>query len=136
VTAFIILVEDNPADATLVRKALEAHGVEGEIVVFADGEKAIQFIESLDAQTAECPDLAIVDLNLPKRSGSEVLEALRQSGRCGGVPVVILSSSGAKQDRADAARLGASLYITKPTRLEEFMNVGGVLKELISGVPR
>jgi DNA-binding response OmpR family regulator len=125
VTASIILVEDNPADVALVRRALEIHGVQGEITVLPDGEKAILFIESVDAQALECPDLAIIDLNLPKRSGSEVLQALRQSKRCCGVPTVILSSSGAMKDRADAARLGASRYVTKPTRLEKFMNVGG-----------
>jgi DNA-binding response OmpR family regulator len=132
VTASIILVEDNPADVALVRRALETHGVQGEITVFTDGEKAIRFIESLDEETIECPDLAIIDLNLPKRSGSEVLQALRQSERYSAVPIVILTSSGATKDRADAARLGASRYVIKPTRLEEFMNVGAVLKEIIS----
>jgi DNA-binding response OmpR family regulator len=59
-------VEDNPADAGLIRKALEEHGVEGELVI-ADGESAVKFIQVLDAQAVGCPDLAIVDLNLPKK---------------------------------------------------------------------
>jgi two-component system, chemotaxis family, response regulator Rcp1 len=66
-------VEDNPADAGLVRRALEKHGVDGELIVISDGETAIAFIQALDAEAAPCPDLAIVDLNLPKKPGREVL---------------------------------------------------------------
>lgn len=60
-------MEDNPADAGLVRKALGEHGVEGELVVIADGESAVKFIQVLDAQAVARPDLAIVHLNLPKK---------------------------------------------------------------------
>jgi len=101
-------------------------------MVISDGEKAIQFIESVDAQMAGCPDLAIIDLNLPKRSGREVLESLRHSAKCGKVPIIVLSSSDALTDRADAARIGATRYIRKPTRLEAFLSVGAVFKEIIA----
>lgn len=127
----ILLVEDNPADAGLVRKALEEHGVKGQIVVLADGELATQFIQSLDFQQIDCPDLVILDLNIPKNPGREVLERLRHSMRCRHVPVVILSSSDAQQDRSDAARLGADRYIRKPSNLEEFLSLGAVFKETL-----
>jgi DNA-binding response OmpR family regulator len=124
-------VEDNPADAGLVRKALEKHGVEGELTIFADGEKAIQFIQALDTLQAECPDLIIIDLNLPRKPGREVLECVRNTERCRLVPVLILSSSDAREDRADAARFGASRYIQKPSRLEEFLGLGAIFKEAL-----
>ena len=129
----ILLVEDNPADAGLVREALEEHGVEGELVVLTDGESAIRFIRALDAQSIACPDLVIIDLNLPKRPGRDVLECVRQSVWCGHVPVVILSSSDAKEDRAETLRLGASRYIRKPSRLEEFMSLGAIFKAMLEG---
>jgi chemotaxis family two-component system response regulator Rcp1 len=127
----ILLVEDNPADVGLVRKALEEHEVGGELLVAADGEIAIQFIEGLDAQPAARPDLIIIDLSLPKRSGLEVLERLRRSAHCGQVSAVILSSSNTQQDQSDTARLGASRYISKPSRLEDFLGLGGIFKAML-----
>jgi DNA-binding response OmpR family regulator len=127
----VLLIEDNPADVCLVRKALEEHEVEGELTVLSDGEKALQFMEAVDAQPLECPDLVILDLNLPKKSGRQVLEFMRQSVNCRDMPVVILSSSDAENDRADASRLGATLYIRKPSRLGEFLNVGATLKQFL-----
>jgi two-component system, chemotaxis family, response regulator Rcp1 len=70
-------------------------------------------------------------LNLPKRSGQEVLERMRQSLKCHEIPVVILSSSDAKRDVADAERLRASQYIRKPTRLEEFLRLGTIFKDAL-----
>ena len=100
-----------------------------------DGEEAIHFIRSLDREPlVECPDLVIIDLNLPRKSGREVLETMRRSERCHDVPVVIFSSSDAQQDLADAARLGASRYIRKPSRLEDFLRLGAIFKEIIRRV--
>jgi CheY-like chemotaxis protein len=125
-------VEDNPADAGLVRLALEEHGVEGELIIIPDGEIAISFIQALDIDGTRCPDLAIVDLNLPKKPGREVLERMRLSQRCRHIPVVILSSSDAQQDKADAARFGASQYIRKPSKLEEFLSLGLIFKAALA----
>jgi DNA-binding response OmpR family regulator len=130
---FILLVEDSPADAGLIRGALEEHGVEGEVLVIGDGEKAIQFIQAIDTRPLECPDLVIVDLNLPKRPGREVLEFLRRSEKCRSLPVIVLSSSDAAQDRADAARFGATRYLKKPLLLKEFLNLGAIFKEALRG---
>jgi DNA-binding response OmpR family regulator len=119
-----------------VWEALQEHGVEGELLVIPDGEKAIRFIEGTDSQESDCPDLVIVDLNLPKRSGSEVLERLKLSSRWGQVTVVILSSSDAADDRAKAARLGANQYFRKPLRLEEFLKLGAVFRDLLDAPQR
>jgi CheY-like chemotaxis protein len=115
-----------------VRRALEEHGVEGEILVIADGEKALEFIEDLEHEATPCPDLTIVDLNLPKRPGREVLERIRMSGRCGHIPVFVLSSSDAERDKAEAARFGASRYIRKPSKLDDFLALGAIFKAALS----
>ncbi|HEY2843785.1 MAG TPA: response regulator [Bryobacteraceae bacterium] len=132
ITRSILLVEDNPADAALVREALAEHGVEGQLVVIADGDKAIQFIEALKTP-ADCPDLLIVDLNLPRRPGSDVLECIRKSAQCRDATVVILSSSDALPDRIEATELGASAYIRKPSRLEEFLKLGATFRAMLEG---
>jgi chemotaxis family two-component system response regulator Rcp1 len=124
-------VEDNLADAGLVREALEEHGVEGELLLLNDGDKAIRFIQAADTKPAACPDLVIVDLNLPKRPGRDVLEFLRKSNNCRNATVVVLSSSDAPQDKAEAFRLGATQYIRKPLRLAEFLELGAVFRDLI-----
>jgi two-component system, chemotaxis family, response regulator Rcp1 len=129
-------VEDNPADAGLVRRALEEHGVDGELIVISDGETAIAFIQAIDTEAAPCPDLAIVDLNLPKKPGREVLERMRQSERCRHTPVVILSSSDAERDKADAVRFGANRYIRKPSKLDDFLGLGLIFKAVLSEAER
>jgi CheY-like chemotaxis protein len=125
------MVEDNTGDVALMRQTLKQHGVNLELVVMSDGEKAIQFIDGLDAGTMTCPALVILDLNLPKRPGREVLERIRQSDRCGSIPVAVFSSSDAAKDKEEAARLGANRYIRKPTNLEDFLSVGALLKALL-----
>jgi DNA-binding response OmpR family regulator len=126
-----VLVEDNPSDALLVRKAFEAHDIEGEITILSDGEMAIEFIDGVDSDGEGCPDLVIIDLNLPKRPGREVLERMRNSEKCRETPVLVLSSSDAHSDRADAARFGASRYLRKPLRLDQFLELGAVFKEAL-----
>ena len=115
----------------LIRKALEEHGVEGELFVVTDGEEAIEFIQTLETQQTVCPDLFIIDLNLPRRSGRDVLEILRSLPACLALPVVVLSSSDAAQDRADAIRLGANEYLPKPSALDEFLSLGVIFKTMI-----
>lgn len=127
----ILLIEDNPADAGLVREALQEHQVRCELVLITNGERAIAFIGALDTARDRCPDLVILDLNLPKRPGREVLEAMRRSPRFGTVPVIVLTSSDNEIDRSQVAALGASRYIRKPSRLNEFMQLGSVFKEVL-----
>ena len=115
----------------MVRETLEEHGVVGELVVLADGEDAIQFIQALDTRLDGCPDLAIIDLNLPRASGFDVLSAMRRSMKCNETATVILSSSDVERDRADALRLGASRYLRKPLRLGEFFQLGEIFKAML-----
>jgi DNA-binding response OmpR family regulator len=124
-------VEDNPADAMLVQEALKEHHVRAEFVVLGDGEKAIRFIEEFDATTGSYPKLVILDLNLPKRNGKDVLRRIRQNAEWNHVPVVILTSSNTPADREETVRLGANEYIRKPSHLEDFLSIGAVLKNFI-----
>jgi CheY-like chemotaxis protein len=128
-------VEDNPADALLVEEALKEYHVTAEFVVLGDGEKAIRFIEEFDATTESYPKLVILDLNLPKRNGKDVLRHIRQRAKWDHVPVVILTSSNIPTDREEAVRLGANQYIRKPSQLEDFLNIGTVLRNLMYAPP-
>ena len=127
----ILFVEDNPADVGLVREALEEHGVEGELIVVSDGEEAVRAIQEMDTRSVNYPDLFIVDLNLPKRPGREIVERARHAVKSRQIPIVVLSSSDSPRDRDDALRLGADRYIQKPSRLDEFIRLGGVFKAIL-----
>lgn len=131
----VLLVEDNPADTLLIREALQQHHVNCELVVVSDGEQAINLIHEIESAPEVCPSLIVLDLNLPKKSGREVLQRIRESPECSHVPVAILSSSDARKDREEAAQLGAVRYIRKPSSLDEFMNVGEILKGILLAFP-
>jgi chemotaxis family two-component system response regulator Rcp1 len=124
-------VEDNPGDSGLVREALLEHGVEGQLTVVIDGEAAIELIQDIDSQRLACPDLIIVDLNLPKKPGREVLQYIDRSLICRQAQVVILTSSDAQEDQQDAMRLGVSRYLRKPSRLSDFIGLGAVFKAIL-----
>jgi len=132
-TPVILLIEDSSADAYLVRESLTKHLKEFELQVVSDGEKAFKLIEAADLDASmPCPSLMLLDLNLPKRSGQEILLRFRQSPRCGHVPVVILTSSDSPADRAETAKLGATAYFRKPPDLEQFMQIGRVVERVLN----
>lgn len=125
-TVQILLAEDNPADVYLIEEALREHQVPCQITVVEDGEKAIGKLTRGELK----PDIVLLDLNMPKRSGSEVLTALRaQAGK--DIPVIILTSSDSPSDRQAAISLGATCYIRKPTGLDEFLEIGATIKQLV-----
>ena len=125
----ILLVEDNPADVYLIEEALRTHGVQFEMKWLRDGEQAL---EMLTEDGLGAPDLVLLDLNLPRVDGKEVLTRIRQTPHLVGVPVAIMTSSDSPQDRREMADLGASCYIKKPPTLDEFLEVGGVIKNLLA----
>ena len=128
----ILLVEDNPADANLVAEALAEEHIECEVSVLRDGAQAITFIDRLDAdQNQPRPDIVLLDLNLPKIAGHEVLKRVRTSPRCKNAMVLIVSSSDAPADRETALKLGANGYFQKPANLEEFMELGPRIRALL-----
>ena len=102
-----------------------------EVYIAADGEKAIDFIAKAERDPdAPRPDLLLLDINLPKVDGFEVLRRLRASGKYEGIPVLVISSSDSASDRNQAAELGAG-YFRKPPSYDEFLKLGGVLKQML-----
>jgi CheY-like chemotaxis protein len=96
--------------------------------ILEDGEKAIQFLAGLDAdEAASCPKLMLLDLNLPRADGFEVLERVRSSKRCSQIPVIIMTSSAAPADRDKSTALGASAYFQKPSQYEAFLKIGEIV---------
>ena len=128
-----MLVEDNPADVTLLTEALASHQVETSLFVAHDGDEGIRVLDAIDESDTPCPDLIVLDLNLPRTSGFAVLERVRASRKCNRKPVVVFSSSDAEEDREQARRLGASYYLRKPSTLKDLMSIGEVLKNILAG---
>jgi DNA-binding response OmpR family regulator len=128
----ILLIEDAEPDVFLVREALKNAGLDFELNVLDDGEKAIDYIDELDRRLSDhCPQVVLLDLNLPKRSGDQILEHMRHSDRCKDVPVVVVTSSDSPRDKAEMSRLGATRYFRKPSRLDEFMRLGPLVRDLL-----
>jgi chemotaxis family two-component system response regulator Rcp1 len=133
---YILLAEDNPADVFLVRQALAGSGVLFNLRVVSDGDEALNFIDGLERGSAlGCPELLLLDLHLPKRDGDEVLQRLRASARCGHTPVVILTSSDYPRDKERASQYSALSYFRKPSNLGDFMNLGQVVKSIVTASP-
>jgi len=112
----------------LIEEALREHQVNFNITLAEDGEAAIKML----SRGQISPDIVLLDLNMPKRSGGEVLDRLRKDSNRN-VPVIILTSSDSPSDREEALRLGATCYIRKPTGLDEFLKIGATIKELVGG---
>jgi chemotaxis family two-component system response regulator Rcp1 len=130
----VLLVEDNAADVNLIQKALVDAQLACALHVVRDGAKAVDFMDRVDAdETLPRPDLVLLDLNLPKVSGEQVLKRIRLSPRCGQTKVLIVSSSNAAADRDRAMALGATDYFRKPFSLDEFMRLGPKVREMLPG---
>ena len=129
----ILLVEDNPGDVELLRLALRTAKVNCDVIVIKDGREALDFVQQLGKYAhQEPPDLAVLDLNLPKNDGFEVLEAMRANNAFSGVPVAIVSSSSAPQELARMQRLAVDRFIPKPPDLDQYLQIGTALKELLA----
>ncbi len=127
VNSKVVLVEDNSADVYLILEAFREHDLTVDVEVIADGEQAGRYFR----EQGDSPDLVLLDLNLPKASGLELLKAIREGGRCPGVPVMVLTSSDSPQDRARALEAGATSYRRKASELDAFLEIGRDVKELL-----
>lgn len=128
-------MEDNAADVFLIRRAIEKADSQIRIHVVRDGEQAIRYFDEMDAHEASpCPALVILDINLPKKQGGEVLQHMRNSRRCSKALVIAVSTSGAQQDRDTMAKLGANAYFRKPSDYNDFMKLRDVVAELLRGL--
>jgi chemotaxis family two-component system response regulator Rcp1 len=128
----VVLAEDDPADELLVRESLARRFPDMDFVAYQDGEQMMRWIDLVEAEYIPCPDVILLDLNLPRFTGEQVLERLRDNPRCSLVPVVIVTTSDTSYDRAAADRLGATRYFHKPSQYDEFLKLGDVVHEVIS----
>jgi CheY-like chemotaxis protein len=118
------LIEDNPGDVELVHEALQYGRVVNRISVATDGEEALAFLNHAPGfENAPRPDLILLDLNIPKRDGFEVLSAVKEHPSVSSVPVVILTSSEADRDVVKSYNLRANCFISKPVDVDEFLAV-------------
>jgi len=118
----IMLVEDNPMDVDLTRRAFSRHNLANPLEVARDGKEALDLIDGWKEGDA-VPSVILLDLKLPKVSGLEVLRAIRAHPAFGAVPVVVLTSSSEDNDIHEAYSLGANSYIVKPVEFEKFIEV-------------
>jgi len=120
----VLLIEDSPGDFRLTKEALKDAKVHIRLSVVADGVEAMAFLERRgEFANAPRPDLILLDLNLPKKDGREVLKDIKDSATLGSIPVVILTTSASEVDILKTYRLHANCYITKPVDLDGFLKV-------------
>jgi chemotaxis family two-component system response regulator Rcp1 len=120
----ILLVEDNPGDVRLTREALKDGKIINKLHVAEDGVEALAFLRREGKyHNAVRPELILLDLNLPKKDGREVLAEIKADVALKRIPVVILTSSAAEQDIVKSYNLHANCYVTKPVDLDQFINV-------------
>jgi CheY-like chemotaxis protein len=126
----ILIVDDDPADVDLAREALEDSQVCSEMTVVNDGVEALAYLRGEGEYAhALLPDLILLDLKMPKKSGLEVLTEIKADEILRRIPVIVLTTSDAPDDILRAYDLQASCYITKPADLEEFVRVMGLIKD-------
>jgi chemotaxis family two-component system response regulator Rcp1 len=132
-TARILVIEDNDSDVFLLNRALKKQDLEFELVHLESGCEAVAFIRRQGAYAdTPIPDLILVDLNLSKYTGEDILREIRSSIHLGGIPVCVWSSSRSRRDEALLKDLGVSQFITKPSGLNEFMEIGKTIKDLLA----
>jgi two-component system response regulator len=126
----VLLVEDNPGDVRLTREALKGGKIWSHLHVVEDGVEALAFVRQQGSYAnAPRPDLILLDLNLPKIDGREVLSNLKADENLKRIPVVILTTSQAEEDILKAYNLNANCYITKPVDFDQFLKVVRVIEE-------
>lgn len=122
--ARLLLVEDNPGDADLTREVLESSRLGLEIAVVPDGEQALAYLlRQAPFEGVGVPDLILLDLNLPRMDGRELLAEMAKHRDLGRIPIVVLTSSDAERDVVASYELGANCYVTKPVDLVAFQSI-------------
>jgi two-component system response regulator len=128
----ILLIEDNPGDVDLLRLALRTAGFDCELTVLDDGGEAMAMVHGQGKYAGiSPPDLVVLDLNIPKNDGIEIVESMRSSAVFRETRVVVLSSSSSPRDYARLERFNIARYITKPPDLDEYLSIGAQLRDLV-----
>ena len=133
----VLLVEDDPGDELITREAFEHNKIKNNLHVAHDGEEGLDFLYQRGAFTdAPRPDLILLDLNLPKYDGRQLLEKIKSDSDLCHIPVVVLTTSSAEEDILRSYQLHANAYVTKPVGFAEFMNVIRQIDEFFVQVVR
>jgi CheY-like chemotaxis protein len=127
----VLLVEDNPTDIFVIKEVLEGCGLDLQLQIARNGQEALYYLRRLGGDRTPCPALVLLDLNLPKVAGLEVLRELRNGLDCKGTPVIIVSSSNAEADRAAARHMGAEGFFEKPADLAGYAELAQVVKQVL-----
>lgn len=125
----ILLVEDNRGDVFMTKRALKSGKVLHNLHVANDGEAALAFLHDVEYGQAPRPDLIVLDLNLPKVNGREVLEKIKSNDALASIPVVVLTTSKSEEDILRSYELHANSFITKPVDWQQFVNVIRFIEE-------
>jgi chemotaxis family two-component system response regulator Rcp1 len=126
----ILLVEDNPGDVELTREALETAKVANRLHVVDDGADAVDFLfRKGKFADAPRPDIILLDLNLPKKDGRQVLSEIKTDANLSQIPVVVLTTSQAEEDIIRAYQLHANCYVTKPVDFNQFLHIVSTIEE-------
>jgi two-component system, chemotaxis family, response regulator Rcp1 len=130
--ARVLVIEDNSSDVFLLERAMNKQDLRFELVHLTNGAEALAFIRKQGAYAdAAIPKVILVDLNLSKYSGEDILRAIRDAKHLAGVPVCVWSSSQSQRDRTMMMDLGVARFITKPSGLDQFMEIGKIIKDLL-----
>jgi two-component system, chemotaxis family, response regulator Rcp1 len=132
--ARILVIEDNRSDVFLLERALKKRDLRFELIHLSDGGKALAFIRRQGAYAeAAIPNLILVDLNLAKYTGEDILREIRSARHLDGVPVCAWSSSQSRRDQSLLMDLGVVRFFNKPSGLDQFMEIGMIIKDLLAG---
>lgn len=123
----VLIIDDNPADVYLLTEALREFDVAARLLVLAEGESAIHYVQ----HPGEVPAVILLDLNLPKKSGLQVLQVIRSTQTYRNLPVIVFSSSPSESERSLISALGVTAYVSKSLDLDEFNHVGSVVKQVL-----
>ncbi|HWF09760.1 MAG TPA: response regulator [Bryobacteraceae bacterium] len=125
----LLVVEDNPTDIRMLQRALRAHEVRHEMRVISDGEQAMEYAETCAGDCS--PDLIVIDLNLPRQHGLEVLRKFRFAPALVGSRIVIWTSSMSEGEQRRAELIGVDRYIRKPMQIDDFIAIGCIISDLL-----
>jgi CheY-like chemotaxis protein len=133
----VLLVEDDPGDELMTREAFEDNKIGNTLHVARDGEEALDFLYHRGAhEGSPRPDLILLDLNLPKYDGRQVLEKIKSDADLAHIPVVVLTTSAAEEDILRSYKLHANAYVTKPVDLDQFIRAVRQIDEFFVQVVR
>jgi CheY-like chemotaxis protein len=133
----VLLIEDDPGDILITREAFEHHKIHNTLHVARDGQEGLDYLyQRGQHEGAQRPDLILMDLNLPKYDGRQLLEQIKSDPDLCHIPLVVLTTSAAEEDILRSYRLHANAYVTKPVGFEEFMNVIRQIDEFFVQVVR